>query len=182
MNEIESNNIPTDFSTYTKTCAACGETKSLDYFYKNVKSTDGYSSRCALCYKKNYALNKHIHNAKALKNYYKKQGKPIPEHLNDLSKQAFKSIKPKHYEYNREQLDADIQKRREEKRAHWRAVFAERMDDVLELMRQYEADPGNSVELIEQFHIKVVPKWKLNFGIETIKHHNAVLNGERANW
>lgn len=181
MTEVEEDNIPTDFKSYAKKCSGCGEVKSLDYFYKNVSSSDGYSSRCSLCYKRQYEYNREAHNAKALKNYYEKQGREVPEHV---IKQAEGKINTRvnsssfsiyeHHEKTNQRREAD--------RAHWKQVFAERGDAVIQLLRDYEADPGNSVELIDRFHAEIRPTWKLNYGNETLKYENAVRNGNRTNW
>ncbi len=54
----------------SKTCSACGDSKSLDSFVKNKASSDGRYSQCKECRKKYYQKNK----AKLLeqhKQYYK---------------------------------------------------------------------------------------------------------------
>lgn len=181
INEIEEDNIPTDFTSYTKKCSGCGEVKSLDYFYKNATSTDGYSSRCSLCYKHQYQYNREAHNAKALKNYYEKQGREVPEHIVKMAEEKI-NTRVNSSSFSKYEYHEKVNQRREANRAHWKAVFEERRPHIEQLMRDYEANPGDSVELVERFHAEVRPTWQLNYGNETLRYENAVKNNERSNW
>lgn len=181
ISETEEDNIPTDFTSYTKMCSGCGQVKSLDYFYKNIKSSDGYSSRCSLCYKHQYKYNREAHNAKALKRYYEKQGKEVPEYVAKMAEEKI-NTRVNSSTFSKYDYEASVKQRQETKRAHWQAVFEERRPHIEQLMRDYETDPGDSVAIIERFHAEVRPTWKLNYGNETLRYENAVRNGERANW
>ena len=181
IDKVEEDNIPTDFSSYAKKCSGCSEVKSLDYFYKNASSPDGYSSRCSLCYKRQYEYNREEHNAKALKRYYEKQGKEVPTHI---AKQAEGKInfRVNSSSFSKYEYHEKVNQRREADRAHWKQVFAERGDAVIQLLKDYEADPGDSVAIIDRFHAEVRPTWQLNYGDETLKYEKAVRNGNRTNW
>jgi len=63
-----------------KTCTTCGESKTLDEFYKNPKGKLGYDSQCILC-KKNYyqkTQNRRIEYSSKYKN----------EHRNNINEYA----------------------------------------------------------------------------------------------
>jgi len=174
--EIELDNIPTDFSEYSKCCSNCKETKSLDYFYKNKTSSDGYSSRCTLCYKHAYQLNREVANAQALKRHYEKKNKAVPDHVDTMAKNKVEyRSKSKYWETS--EYKAQVKQRQDEKKARWRTVFDERRADVERLINAYEANPAESLNLVIKFHHEVRPNWKLNYGKRTELYERGARQG-----
>jgi ribosomal protein L39E len=174
--EVELDNIPTDFSEYSKRCSFCQEVKSLDYFYKNKTSSDGYSSRCTLCYKHAYQLNREVANAQALKRHYEKKNKAVPDHVDTMAKNKVEyRSKSKYWETS--EYKAQVKQRQDEKKARWRAVFDERRADIERLINAYEADPAESQNLIIEFHHVVRPNWKLNYGKRTELYERGARQG-----
>jgi ribosomal protein L39E len=174
--EVELDNIPTDFSEYSKRCSFCQEVKSLDYFYKNKTSSDGYSSRCTLCYKHSYQLHREVANAQALKRHYEKKNKAVPDHVDTMAKNKVEyRSKSKYWETS--EYKAQIKQRQDEKKARWRTVFDERRADIEQLINAYEADPAESQNLIIEFHHVVRPNWKLNYGKRTELYERGARQG-----
>ena len=61
-------------ATESKTCSACGDSKSLDNFFKNKASSDGRYSQCRECRKTEYQKNKEKVSVEH-KAYYEKHKK-----------------------------------------------------------------------------------------------------------
>ena len=62
----------------TKTCSTCGETKSLDNYYKDKKASDGLVFQCKKCYDiriKNY--NSKPSSIKKRREYQKRRSKTL---------------------------------------------------------------------------------------------------------
>ena len=141
----------------TKFCGGCEMTKPIQEFYNTKSSKDGFSSRCATCYKINYRSNKEQANKRALERYYERKGKPMPETVNTYNTRIipFDDSSPVVPTYNHEKLTTA--------REHWRAVFAERFDDVMKLLKDYDDDRSESVHIVLKFHSEVRSKWKLKY-------------------
>jgi len=137
----------------SKFCGGCEMTKSILEFYKTKATKDGFSARCVACYQVNYRANKEVANQQALKRYYKKIGKPQPiNHYNTkvISSDNSTPVVPT---VNLERFNAA--------REHWRAVFNERYDDIMKLLKDYDDDRSESVHIVLKFHSEVRSKWKL---------------------
>jgi|694.fasta_scaffold106228_4 hypothetical protein len=140
-------------------CTTCNEVKTLKHFYPSKTAKEGYSTKCAECFRMNYRQNKDNQNMKALQRYYEKQGKPMPEAVKQYNTRIIEanSLIPVRPTINIERFT--------KAREHWRAVFAERFDDVIQLLRDYEAERAESLNLLKDFHANVRTKW-------TLKHNS----------
>jgi len=160
---MESNDINKDVfpHTYSKICGRCGQNKSLDLFYPSTSSADGKQSYCKVCSKANDTesrTKKRIERQLALRKYQTKaqfNSKGYFEALNGgqglvgRPDKQLSELTPARLEF------LEIQ------REYWKKVFAERHDDIMKLIKAYEAEPDNSVQLIADFHENVRPTWKL---------------------
>ncbi len=142
-------------ATFSKTCPRCGETKSMDKFSKSSTSSNGYQSYCKVCSlnfdKDKKELLKTKRKISTQSNYNNniyfeelRGGKGIGRPSNDLF-----DLTPERIEFLNQQ------------REEWRKIFAERHDDIMKLIEAYEAEPDNSVALIQAFHENVRINWKL---------------------
>ena len=141
----------------SKFCGGCETTKPIIEFYKTKNTKDGISTRCVVCYKQNYRNNKDKANFRALERYYKRIGKPMPEKVNHYSTMIIPAdgsvpVRP----------TIDVERFTKAKE-HWRAVFAERFDDIMKLLKDYDEDKPESRNLVLEFHANVRPKWKLKY-------------------
>jgi len=144
-----------------KLCVTCKEILSYDNFNKNKENKDGYSSKCKQCYNNTYVVNREYHNANSLLRYYEQRG-IVPDNIDIIKAKADKS------NYNNDIFDkqqlTDLQiARLEKKRQEWKAIFAERIPDVEQLMKDLEADPINGLKTQLKFYEEVRTKWKLKY-------------------
>jgi hypothetical protein len=103
----------------------------------------------------NYRQNKDNQNLKALQRYYEKQGKPMPEAVKQYNTRIIEAnglipVKPT---INIEKFTAA--------KEHWRAVFNERFDDIMKLLKDYDEERAESLNLLKDFHANVRTKWTL---------------------
>jgi hypothetical protein len=143
-----------------KFCGGCGITRPITEFYKSKNTNDGVSARCITCYQINYHSNKEHANKKALERYYKRIGKPMPETINTYQSHSTKIIA---YDDSSPVVPTYNQERWIAAREHWRAVFNERYDDVVKLLKEYEDNKSKSVHIVKKFHEEVRIKWKLKY-------------------
>jgi hypothetical protein len=144
-----------------KQCSRCKQTLSYSNFNKNKDNVDGYSSKCKQCYNNTYVVNKEYHNANALLRYYNQRG-IVPDDIELIQAKADKSNYNNHV-FDKQQL-TDLQiSRLEKKRQEWKAIFAERIPDVEQLMKDLEADPANGLKTQLKFYEEVRVKWKLKY-------------------
>ena len=136
-------------------CTSCNVVKSLKYFYPSKTAKEGYSTKCAECFRLNYRQNKDNQNLKALQRYYERQGKPMPEAVKQYNTRIIPAdgSTPVMPTINIERFNAA--------REQWRAVFAERFDDIMKLLKDYDDDKPESRNLVLEFHSKVRSTWKL---------------------
>jgi hypothetical protein len=139
----------------TKFCGGCETTKLVQEFYKSKNTNDGISARCITCYQLNYRANKEAANQRALERYYKRIGKPMPEKTNHYSTKVISSDGSIPVVQT---VDID---RFNAKREQWRMVFAERFDDIMKLLKEYDEDKIESRSIVLDFHANVRSKWKL---------------------
>lgn len=94
----------------TKRCPKCGETKSIDEFYKNKSRKDGYSVWCKGCdntnHKKYVQNNKEHMREYERYEYYKhhEDHKRRSREYVKNNKEKVKQIRVKYYQKNREQI------------------------------------------------------------------------------
>ena len=69
----------------SKTCSVCGDSKSLDSFFKNRASSDGRYSQCRECRRKQYQKNK-VDILEQHKAYYKKNAERKKAYQNEYRK------------------------------------------------------------------------------------------------
>jgi hypothetical protein len=147
-----------------KRCGRCLEVKSFTHFYKSASSLDGYQSYCSKC---NKAYDKEQQALKKAKRNFDKTERKNPQTQSQYNSTTyFESLRGGKENAGRPSNDLfDLTPSRIEflniQRDEWRKVFAERHDDVMGLIRAYEAEPDNSVALITAFHQDTRPKWKL---------------------
>jgi hypothetical protein len=144
-----------------KQCCRCKQTKSFSNFNKNKENNDGYSSKCRQCYNDTYIVNREYHNANSLLRYYEQRG-IVPDNIDIIRAKADKS------NYNNDIFDkqqlTDLQiARLEKKREEWKAIFAERIPDVEQLMKDIEACPADGLKTQLKFYEEVRTKWKLKY-------------------
>jgi hypothetical protein len=134
-------------------CTSCDVVKTLKHFYPNKSAKEGYSTKCSECFRTTYRANQEEINRHALERYYKKIGKAIPERTNRYSTTIIDSTPPVAQTFDIERFNA--------KRAQWRAVFDERFDDIMRLLKTYDEDRPESRSIVLEFHANVRSKWKL---------------------
>ena len=94
----------------TKRCPRCGETKSIDDFYKNKSRKDGHSAWCKTCdnaNNKKYVQNNQEHMREYERyEYYKNHEAHIRRRREYVknNKEKVKRIREKYYQNNREQI------------------------------------------------------------------------------
>ena len=144
-----------------KLCSTCKQTLPYSNFNRNKDISDSYSSKCKQCYSKTYIVNKEYNNANALLRYYKKKG-VVPDDIELILTKANKSNYNNHV-FDKQQL-TDLQlERLEKKRIEWKAIFAERIPDVEQLMKDIEACPADGLKTQLKFYEEVRIKWKLKY-------------------
>jgi len=139
----------------TKFCGGCDMDKPIQEFYNTKNTKDGLSSRCVTCYQINYRSNREHANRKALERYYRRVSKPMPETINTYNTKLipFDNSPPVVPTFNYQRWIAS--------REQWRMVFAERYDDIIKLLKEYDDDKSESVHIVKKFHEEVRTKWKL---------------------
>ena len=144
-----------------KQCSHCKQILPYPNFNKNKDNSDGFSSKCKQCYNDTYIVNKEYHNANALLRYYEKKG-VVPDNIELLQSKADKSNYNNHI-FDKQQL-TDLQiERLERKKIEWRAIFAERCNDVKKMLDEYEKSPADGLKIQLKFYEEVRPTWKLKY-------------------
>ena len=99
-----------------KTCFKCGESKSVDEFYKHPGSADGYLGKCKGCTKKDTTANRE-NKAEYYKRYDKKRAQ-LPHRVRAREKyqkenlEKVNEIKKKWAKKNRHKTNATLQVKR----------------------------------------------------------------------
>ena len=148
--------------TYSKVCGRCNLNKSRDAFYPASSTADGRQSYCRKCSRE---FDKENQEIKKIKRELSKKSYLTPSQYNTQG--YFETLRGGKENAGRPSNDLlDLTPERIEflnqQREYWRQVFAERHDDVVKLMKAYEEEPDNSVQLITDFHDNIRPTWKLN--------------------
>jgi len=148
--------------TYTKVCGCCKQNKSLELFYPSSSSADGRQSYCKKCSRE---FDKQAQEMKKIQRELAKKAYSTQSQFNNGG--YFDTIRGGKENAGRPSADLlELTPERIEflnlQREYWRKAFNERHDDIMKLIRDYEANPDDSVDLITAFHDNVRPNWKLN--------------------
>jgi hypothetical protein len=146
-----------------KRCGKCLEIKTFKHFYKSSSSQDGYQSYCVKCNKDTDAERKKM-LAIAQRLGKEKKVPKSQSHYNTVD--YFENLRGEGNRAGRPSNDlfelstariGFLNKMKEE----WREVFNERYRDCINLLKDYEKNPDESVQLVTDFHNNVRPTWKL---------------------
>ena len=148
--------------TYSKVCGNCHTNKSLDDFYPSATALDGRQSYCKKCSRE---FDKQQHEVKRIKRELRKKQYQSQSQFNNQG--YFELLRGGNEGAGRPNAELlELTPERIEflnlQRIEWRKVFDERFDDIVTLMKAYDAEPDNSVQLVSDFHDNVRPNWKLN--------------------
>ena len=134
-----------------KICKECGKELSLDNFYKNKKSKDGYEGKCKECKKKrqkeHYEENKDKilkRNKKYNKKYYEENKDKVKENRKkyyEENKDKEKEYQKEHYEENKDKILEHNKKYREENKdkikENRKKYYEENKDKEKEYQKEY---------------------------------------------
>jgi len=146
-----------------KRCGKCLEIKTFKHFYKSSSSQDGYQSYCVKCNKDTDAERKKMlaiaqrlgkgHKVPKSQSHYN-----TVDYFENLRGEGNRAGRPSNdlFELSTARIGF-LNKMREE----WREVFNERYRDCINLLKDYEKNPDESVQLVTDFHNNVRPTWKL---------------------
>lgn len=156
--ESDKNQFP---HTYTKICGRCGINKSMDAFYPSASAADGKQSYCKICSRE---FDKQAQEMKKIERALAKKAYSTQSQFNNTG--YFDTIRGGKENAGRPNADLlELTPERIEflnlQRIEWRKVFDERHNDIMVLIKAYEAEPDNSVNLISEFHDNIRPNWKL---------------------
>jgi len=139
--------------TYSKICKRCLVNKSLDLYYNSTANPDGKQAYCKVCSKEFDKENRTIKKLSKSRlnniDYFSNLNRENGGGAVGRPRSGYEDLTPLRIEF------LNLQKE------YWRKVFDERHNDVMNLIRDYDLDPANSLKLITAFHKHVRPKWKL---------------------